>query len=181
MEAHSIYSGENLSLGEEQRRPSWEGQEDRGEATQASLGQGGRGQSEPVPALHSALPATQEQGQAMGFAGDAAGGMRKRQQEDQSQKVSAAAGGAKAEARDISSVCKGGFSHRPVLTSNCSPPAALLKAGKVSIPTSVASRTFPGAGGRLEMSLPDGALLPPSPNSKSLAKGGSQAETSGCC
>lgn len=170
-----------MSLGEEQRRPSWEGQEDRGDATQASLGQGGRGQSEPVPALHSALPATQEQGQAMGFAGDAAGGMRKGQQEDQSQKVSAAAGGAKAEARDISSVCKGGFSHRPVLTSNCGPPAALLKAGKVSIPTSVASRTFPGAGGRLEMSLPDGALLPPSPNSKSLAKGGSQAETSGCC
>ena len=96
MEAHSIYSGENSSLGEEQRRPSWEGREDGGEATQASLGQ-----SEPVPALHSALPATQEQGRAMGFAGDAAGGMRKGQQEDQSQKVSAAAGGAKAEARDL--------------------------------------------------------------------------------
>ena len=129
---------------------------------------GGRGSQSRF--RHSTLPfqQRQEQGRAMGFAGDAAGGMHKGQQEDQSQKVSAAAGGAKADARDISSVCKGGFSHRPVLTSSWGPPAALLKGEKVSIPTSLASRTFPGRD--LEMNLPDGALLPPSPTPKALPR-----------
>lgn len=70
----------------------------------------------------------------MGFAGDAAGGMRKGQEEDQSQKVSAAAGGAKAEARDISSVCKGGFPHRPVLTSSWVPLQLCSKWEKSAFP-----------------------------------------------
>ena len=166
-EASSIYLGENAGPGEEQRQQSWGARRPEEHST-GQQEAGGRGSQSRF--RHSILPfqQRQEQGRATGFAGDAAGGMHKGQQEDQSQKVSAAAGGAKADARDISSVCKGGFSHRPVLTSSWGPPAALLKGEKVSIPTSLASKTFPG--GELEMNLPDGALLPPSPTPKALPR-----------
>lgn len=142
-----------------------------GRPEKRSTGQhGAEGRGSQSRFQHSTLPfqQRQEQGRAMGFAGDAAGGKHKGQQEDQSQKVSAAAGGAKADARDISSVCKGSFSHRPVLTSSWGHPAALLKGEKVSIPTSLASRTF--SGGELEMNLPDEALLPPSRTPKALPR-----------
>ena len=144
MEAHSIYSVENSSLGEEQRRPSWEGQEDGGEATQASLGRGVAGSQSQFQ--HSTLPFQQRRSRDEQWAllETQLGGCAR---DSRRTKVKRSLRLQVVQRRRLvtSSVCKGGFSHRPVLTNSWGPPAALLQAGKVSIPTSVASRTFPGA------------------------------------
>ena len=65
-EASSIYLGENAGPGEEQRQQSW-GAADAGGAQYRAAGGGGQGQSEPVPALHSALSAAAGAGTSNGL------------------------------------------------------------------------------------------------------------------
>lgn len=64
---------------------------------------------------------------------------------------------------------KGGFSHRPVLTSSWGPPAALLKEGKVSSHLA-GIQNLSGGGGGTGDEPPDGPLLPPSPTPKALPR-----------
>ena len=112
---------------------------------------------------HSTLPfqQRQEQGRAMGFAGDAAGGKHKGQQEDQSQKVSAAAGGAKADACDISSIFKGRLFPQACAHKQLGSPCSSAQRGKSQLLPRWHPEPF-GVGGGLEMNLRmEHSCLPP--------------------